>query len=160
MNSIAAALRISLVFVLFVPGVAQTLNGGEHAVSIYEPLPEVERRLFIDGLRKIIALRKSGKWSELYDYVDADVPISKQQFIERMKIADSLVSFEPAAVTYIPPSDSWLVTGCAEFKKPSETVLLAFSSVRGRHTDQGWRFTDVAIERIKGEPGGIRSCRM
>ena len=160
MNIAKLAVLISLMFTLALLGIAQKTSPGGHDVSLYESLPQAERIPFREGLERVLSLHKAGKWSELYDYVDTDVPMSKEQFIKENSGGSALVEFQPKVVTYIPPSDSWLVTGCAEFREPSGKVFFAFSSVRARHTDKGWRFRDVAIELLKDEPHGIRSCQI
>lgn len=158
MNIVRATLIISL---LVASGLIARSQSSSRSKSdaLYAQLPPEEREPFRKGLERMISLRKSGRWSEMYEFLDEDRS-DRMQFVKQMNALDSLVDFRPKSIAYIPPSDSWTAIGCAKFRKASGREFFAFSSIRGRHTLKGWRFSDIAIEMTKDEPMGIRACQM
>jgi hypothetical protein len=140
------------------PTLPEAKSNSSQNADLYASVPQTERTPFRSGLEKFIALRKSGSWNEMYELLDNDNHLSRPQFADRMRQLAILTNFQPDSITYIPPSHSWSVDGCAQFLTQSGSKFTAWSSIRARQMTQGWKFSDIAVQVPKDEPTGRRAC--
>ena len=115
-------------------------------LDIYSPLPASDRDSFRIGLDKFVALEEQGKWDELFPLYDNEENVTLKQFVKGNRGLIPLLQFTPVRVTFIPPANSWEVEGCATFARPTSGKKSEYSTVHGRKSSNGWRFSMVAIE--------------
>jgi hypothetical protein len=131
--------------------------------QLYAAVPEADRQELRTALETLLALEKSGDWGAVYDqfYVN-DGGLTKKQFInERHRL--HVVAFVPQQIYFVPPSEKWVVSGCAVFSPPPTLlggrrggVVTDFAA---KHTADGWRFeAPPAITVYKDATGSVRSC--
>ena len=131
--------------------------------QVYAAVPEADRQEFRAAVKALLALEKSGDWGAVYDqfYLN-DGGLTKKQFIENRHHLQIAV-FVPQQIYFVPPSEKWVVSGCAVFSPP----LALLGGRRGgfvtdfaaKHTADGWRFdAPPALTIYKDAPSGVRSC--
>jgi hypothetical protein len=131
--------------------------------QVYAAVSDADRQELRTAVETLLALEKSGDWGAVYDqfYLN-DGGLTRKQFIDkrhRLHIA----AFVPKQIYYVPPSQNWVVCGCAVFSPP--LPLLGgrrggfISSFTARRTQSGWRFdAPPALTIYKDAPSGVRSC--
>jgi hypothetical protein len=131
--------------------------------DVYARVPEGERQEFRAAVESLLALEKSGNWGKVYDrfYLN-DKGLTKKQFIDKRGRLQVVV-FVPAKIYYVPPSQAWFVSGCAEFSPPPHLLAKrsggVISDFAARHTASGWRFdAPPAITIYEDSPSGARPC--
>lgn len=128
----------------------------------YAAVPEADRQELRAALETLLALEKSGDWGSVYDqfYLN-DMGLTKKQFIDkrhRLKVA----AFVPMQIYYVPPNQTWVVSGCAVFSPP--LPLLGgrsggfTSDFAAKHTANGWRFDAPPALTIYKDAPTVRSC--
>jgi hypothetical protein len=127
--------------------------------GLYALVPEAERESLRASVERMIALRKAGKWDELFDLLDHQQHLTKVPFIRQARRQAKLIEFVPATVTYYPPGGIWSIHGCAVLSPPLRGRQGGvFSSFDAHQTAAGWRFGPIAVVLLKDEPGGTRPC--
>jgi hypothetical protein len=130
--------------------------------QVYAAVPEADRQELRTALEALLALEKSGDWGAVYDqfYLN-DTGLTKKQFIDkrhRLKVA----VFVPKQIYYVPPSQTWVVSGCAVFSPPLSLLggrSGGFTSdFAAKHTANGWRFDAPPALTIYKETPTVRSC--
>jgi hypothetical protein len=150
-----------LFFGLGLIGPVPLLQAGTDNQGLYAAVPEPDRHSLRARLEHMIALRKAGDWDELYEILDNQRHLTKEEFIRKAAGEPKLIEFVPSSVTYIPPSDSWAIHGCAVFDPaPRGRRNGVFSSIEARRGTNGWLLGDVAVVLLKDEPGGTRPCTL
>jgi|HubBroStandDraft_1064217.scaffolds.fasta_scaffold00930_18 hypothetical protein len=155
--------RLLFWIALFVGQLAPALQNTAPGDEIYVSVPESQRQQFKTALENLITLEHSGNWGEIYDkfYLN-ETASTKDQFVEK-RHRQRVVTFVPQKIYYVPPTQSWTVSGCALFSprpavfgKGSDGLISDFSA---KHTQTGWRFdAPPAITIYKDQPAGARSC--
>lgn len=138
-----------------------TNNGSTLNQKLYASVPESDRESLQKAIDGFLALRKEFKWIEIYQILDNDEHLSRDEFARRSKNQSRLVQFVPSSVSYIPPEDVWEIHGCAVFDPawPGRQKGV-FSGFKVRQTAKGWRFRDIGVVLLKDEPGGTRPCTL
>ena len=131
--------------------------------DVYARVPEAERQEFRAALESLGALEKSGKWGEVYDrfYLN-DKELTREQFVHNERRLRSVV-FLAQQIYYVPPAQTWIVSGCAMFSPPLSLlgkkidggVISDFSAKR---TTGGWRFEAPPAITIHEDSPAVRSC--
>jgi hypothetical protein len=129
---------------------------------LYAAVPEAERESLRVALDGVIALEKSGKWDEVYEWFDNDRGLTKEQFVQKRR-GSKLIDFVTERIYYVPPDSAWVVSGCAVFSPPpplpGRSSGGVVSNFTARRTGNGWRFgAPPAITIEKDSPGGTRGC--
>ena len=160
-------IQVLTLVLLFTLGQFRAASQGkpEMAISsqqVYAAVPDADRQEFRTALEALIALEKSGDWGEVYErFFSNDRGMTKEQFIkQRGKLR--ITAFAPKQIYYVPPSESWVVSGCAEFSPPLPLMGKKrggfVSSFTARHTANGWRFDAPPAITIYKETPTVRSC--
>lgn len=139
---------------------AVSLQNPEPVVEdIYAPLPEAERQDFRAALDSLIALEKA---ANIYDrFLLNDQRLTKREFLDKRHHLQ--IVFVPRRISYVPPSQTWVVSGCAVFS-PSLPLLGkrsggVVSDFAARRTTSGWRFdSPPAITIYDDSSSSVRSC--
>ncbi len=114
-------------------------------------LPASERQTFLQIFNGAISLREHGDWSGLYDLMHNAEGYSRAQFSRKMSALNPLVDFQPVSITYIPPSDKWLIKGNGRFRSRSGREHLAHCSMQAYELNNRWLFDDIAIDVVGGK---------
>ena len=123
------------------------------------PIPKKDRPTFLFGFKKVISLRKQQAWSDLYDLLNHDDGVTREQFAKNMNRLDALVEFQPRAMFYVPSSNAWAIKGCGRYRKLSGQRY-SVPSVMHAYCDAGhrWLYGDLAVETDKSYKVDMRSC--
>ena len=139
---------------------AQSIARSENR-GLYDSIPEVDRESLRLGIDKVLTSQTSGKWDEMYGLLDNEKHLTKEKFAREMLGMHRLIGFSMDSITYVPPADVWSVDGCAAFDPPLRgRPVGVFSAFTARRTNDGWRFTPVAVVLLKDEPGRTRPCHL
>jgi hypothetical protein len=143
--------------------VAPLKNPESIVQDVYSPVPESERQEFRTAVESLLALEKTGDWGEVYDrlYLN-DRGLSKKQFVDQRNHLQ-VVAFVPRQISHIPPSQDWMVSGCAVFSPPPHLLGKRTSGVisdfDAKRSASGWRFgAPPAITLYEISSGSVRSC--
>ena len=128
----------------------------------YAHIPKVERHEFQTALEALVALERLGKWDDVYDrfYLN-ETGLTKKEFVDKRRKLE--VAFAPMQISYVPPKEGWLVSGCAVFSPPSPLLKGksggVISDFAAKRTATGWRFeAPPAITLFEDSSGSMRSC--
>jgi hypothetical protein len=132
------------------------INAGND--DVYSSVPEQYRNSLRETVERMIALRKTSRWELLFDLIDNQRGISKEQYILESKKLYKLIEFKPTNVAYYPPGDIWTIHGCAVFKPmPRKGDKAVYSVINARQSNDGWKLSDILIE-VPKNPAETQPC--
>jgi hypothetical protein len=141
---------------------AQTIvpsSGVRQEEQLYEAVPPGDRESLRHSVEKFVALRKAGGWDELYGMWKNEKHETKAGFLDRMQHSSRLGKFTLVEITYFPPANAWVFSGCAEFDPPPDQIPSVYSKLSAYRSQDAWFFSDVAVALVD-EAGHLRPCHV
>ncbi len=111
--------------------------------DVFHAVPADKQQQLKEAVLKQVEYQKKRKWKEIYAVYDNERNISYQQFLNERSHEIELLDFTPLSVAYVPPSNRWVIDGCAHFNWKS--LSFVDGTIRARETPTGWRLSTVAI---------------
>jgi len=144
MRCIALVVAIPVLF-----GLTASLGWGQASSKLFDAVPIADRESLREAVSKSVSYQINRNWAAMYELYDNQKNKSLEQFVRDMKTRIKLVEFNPKAVAYIPPSDHWLIEGCAVFAYDIGDKGTVDAVISARHLPDGWRLSEVAISPRK-----------
>ncbi len=144
-----ATIMMTMALMGFVPAnvlVDEQANTSTNHTAWFASVPQTHRSAFLRRFDKVVNLREQAAWADLYNLRYSNDGLTKAQFEKSMSVLDQLIEFRPMIVFYVPPSQSWVIKGCAQYRDKSGRVYSAPSSMHGFYSDGLWLFGDIGID--------------
>jgi len=117
----------------------------------YSRLPRQDQEQFLKTYDSFIDLRKRRDWKRLFELFQNEENLSESEFERIMNSLHPLMDFRPKAMFYVPPSEEWIITGEASFRKNEGSEYWAPSRMHAKKVHSRWRFSDIAIDVVGGK---------
>lgn len=153
----AVSLILMVTFVATVSFNGQPWKGYE----VLSSLPEEERVRLSERLRSLIEYQSAEQWGKVYDLLPNPKSETRDRFVggSSKHEAKKLEAFIPRNAAFIPPSNSWAITGCAKFRENRvvrETPAITYAIKQGGE----WYLYPVGtfLKKEQKEPHILKLC--
>jgi hypothetical protein len=118
----------------------------------FSNVPERQRNELREIFAKMIEGERTRQWAMLFALTGRPSQ-EKAAFIANKTKSSRLESFSLKTVTYIPPDDEWVISGCAHFRGMSHGIM---ATVHAKWKNEMWQLTPVS--RSVHSKGGTMKC--
>jgi len=141
------SLLVSLLLLAIVGTQRQTTASND---QVYDPVPNDQRVLLKHALAELVDAERGANWKSVFALIDHEPGETEESFVDKMRHARRLKDFSPSKISFYPPSESWLVTGCAVFGNAGNGEGEE-ANVHARWEGSRWYLSVVAIQLIGPE---------